>query len=222
MTGMMLNLTVFQPEFPSRIAQFLKRFPQRATLTCSLTGILVIVVDGWIGGVFSWMSAVAMISCFAILVMTLWFWNQEIAFAPRSWAFTMLVGAALTCFVSAQLVPTISTTRSLYVKTDDLAAEHGESLIVFFGEKPHGAEIQLPADRIQYFPITRPNDFVAFMSEQKDAVLVTSDEVIESTRAAISSTHRLESSVVHEHLYFARQNGRDVPKVVSLGNRGAR
>jgi hypothetical protein len=105
--------------------------------------------------------------------------------------------------VSTILLPTISTQRSVYVETQRMVGTDPNTVIVFFGENPHGASFHLSQFATSAFPLEWEEEFVGFAAEQADFVLVTDDARIEKTRQRLESTHRLTVSPRHKRVYLA-------------------
>ncbi len=219
MLGVMLDQTVFRPDLPSRITTFLKPFPQRATMILVVSCLGVAIADVWIGGQVAATTIVAILTCLIFTIITIRFWNREVAFAPNGWAFTAIAAVGMLSFASVQLLPTISMARSVHVKTKTLANENPGALVIYFGEKSHGVQLQLPDIRVVYFSTDAKDDFVNFLSRHQDVILVTGDERIEQTRAAVSATHDLVASAYHEHLYMAHPIEHPTPQATRQATR---
>ncbi len=202
--GVLVDQTVLRCQSAGGVTTHLKPFPKRASLMIAMSGIVVIGVDAWLGGVCP-VTAPAILACVIIAGVVVWQWNRPIASSMHAWAATGCLALMLLTIASMQLLPTIATTRSLYVKTKFAAAKHPECRIVFFGEKSHGISLQIDRSRVVYFPYELRDDFVAFVAASSDLIVITMDEEIDSTRTAIASTHDLNSSHEHEHLFFAKR-----------------
>ncbi len=203
--GVMVDRTVLRCESAGGVTTHLKPFPRRALLilTCSL--LLVVGAEVWLSGL-SAVTVTAAVVCLVTTGFILRFWNRPIAFSVNAWAATVCAAVALLAFSSIQLLPSIATARSLYSKTSRVADEFPEALVVFYREKPHGVQLQIDSRRVVYFPTDFRDDFVRFLTSQPDAIVVTADECIDSTREALSPTHDLVNLFHHDHLYFAKRN----------------
>ncbi len=203
MMGGMLDRTVLEPERESRITSFLKPFPQRAALILVTSCLLIASFDGWLQGSMEVVPLLAIAVCILITATTVYAWNREIAFSLKGWAATALVALMVLSFTFARCIPTIATTRSLYAKASEIAEQNPDDYVVFFGEKPHGVRLQLPLDRVIYFPKRSRDEFVTFVANHHRVIVLTGDEDIVATRHALSGTHALVSVSDHEHLYAA-------------------
>lgn len=219
MIGVMMEKTVFEPRQANGIKAFLKPFPQRASLICLFAVVVIASIDVWLTGNFAYATVLAIGGCLVAAAITARLWNSQPAFSGTGWGLVSIVGVAMIGFTTYQFVPTIATTRSLYVKTIALAEQNPDRLIVFFGEKPHGVQLQISLERVVSFPISSQDDFTGFMSNMQNVILVTSDESIDSTRSAIAATHDLVPSGIHEHLYIAN---RIEPTSQNVANRNSR
>ncbi|MCO8121683.1 glycosyltransferase family 39 protein [Stieleria sp. TO1_6] len=204
LVGGMLDQTVFRSGSPTGVARFLLPFPQRTMLILVAVLVIVAAVDVWFRGSMG-AGTIAVVACAmglaGGLLMT---WRRQSTPSPISWS-VMAMAAGLTLgFAGWSLMPGIARSRSVYGKARQLASEDPSALLVFFGEKPHAAKLQLPVDRVVYFPQPLSAEFVGFVSGQRDLILVTDDETINQTRDAIASSHDLIESGVHRHLYVAR------------------
>lgn len=202
MIGVMLDQTVLRRASDGGVTTHLKPFPKRASLILTLTSVIVIGVDSWMGGVSPGMM-LALVGCFAVAGIIGWHWRRPAASSMKAWAATVCIAIATLTIASAQLLPTIATTRSLYLKTKFAAAEHPDCPIVFFGEKPHGIQLQIDRRQVIYFPPELRDEFVAFVSAASDLIVIAADESIDRTRWSIGATHELNASPRHEHLFFA-------------------
>lgn len=202
--GVMLDQTVLRCVTEGGVTSHLRPFPKRASLILAMTCVVVMSVDGWLGGV-STILVIGIVGCLLLAGFILWQWNRPNASSIEAWAATCCVAVATLTIASAQLLPTIATTRSLYVKTKIAAAQHPNCSIVFFGEKPHGIQLQIDRGRVLYFPTELRDEFVAFVSLASDLIVIAADESIDSTRAAIAGTHELEATRGSDHLFFARR-----------------
>ena len=204
MLGVMVHRTVLRCESAGGITSYLKPFPRRASLILLISCLVVAGVDVWLVGLSAG-SVTAIVVCLLSVGVVLRFWNRPIAVSIDAWAVTGFLALALLAFASVQLLPTIATSRSLYTKTSRATANSPDTLIVFYMVKPHGVQLQIDPKRVVYFPKERRDEFVAFVAGLPDAIVITADETIDATRAAISSTHELASSPDDEHLYFANR-----------------
>ncbi|MCM2372576.1 ArnT family glycosyltransferase [Aporhodopirellula aestuarii] len=216
--GVMLDQTVMRPERANRITNYLRPFPQRATLIILGTWIGVFAADAWIGRTVSLMAFASATVCLATGITTLRMWNREIAFSWRGWAATMIVAVGLLSFAAARFMPTVSTARSLYVRTLRLTEEHPQSPVVFFGEKPHAITLQIPHRPIVYFAPTMHEEFKAFLSLHDRTIVITGDETIADTRVATAPTHQFTEQENHEHLYLAERIEHATPHIASVAD----
>ncbi|WP_419581589.1 phospholipid carrier-dependent glycosyltransferase [Stieleria magnilauensis] len=218
MIGGMLDRTVFEPQKASRITSFLKPFPQRAILILVSACVLIAGVDGWMNESVDAVLILAIVACIAVTLATLYARNRDLAFSWKGWAATALAGLLVLSFTVARFIPTIATTRSLYAKASRIAEQHPEDYVVFYGEKPHGARLQLPFDRVIYFPKRSRDEFVTFVANHRHVIVLTSDEDIFATRYALADTHELVSVSDHEHLYAAQRLARTAqrPKAFTI------
>lgn len=202
--GVMLDKTVLRCISEGGVTTHLIPFPKRASLLLTITSIIVICVDGWLGGAStSLVIAVAGSVCAGGLIV--WQWNQPAASSMKAWMATCCIAFVTLTIASGRLLPTIATTRSLYVKTKSAVAEHPNCPIVFFEEKPHGIQLQIQSDRVLYFPSELRDEFVAFVTSSSDLIVIAANENIINTRAAVAATHNLEPMPGSEHLFFAKR-----------------
>ncbi len=202
--GVMLDKTVLRCPSAGGVTTHLKAFPKRASLILTLTGVVVIGADWAIGGM-TLVTIPALLLLVIVAAVVLLLWNCREASSVKAWGATGSLAVLVLTIASAQLLPTIATTRSLYVKTKFAAGKYPERRIVFFGEKPHAIRLQIDRGRVTYFPQELRDEFVAFVATSADLIVIAADEDIDSTRAAIASTHALTDSHEHEHLYFANR-----------------
>lgn len=222
MIGVMLDHTVLFAEMPSRIATFLKPFPRRAMIACSTAWLIVVAIDVWLVGKMTLPTAIMVVCCVVVTVLTVRWRNRDAAESAIGWAFATVVAIAAVGSTSGHFLPTVAWERSVHVKAAMLAEQNPNSPIVFFGEKPYASEMQLPTDRVVFFPRELRSEFVGFMEQQQDLILVTGDEYAEKTRAAISGTHELFQAEDHEHLFLANRVRDESPQVASRHRGGHR
>lgn len=218
MTGVMLDQTVFRSDANDRIKAFLRPFPQRATMILLVGFVVIAATDVWIGGHVSAAVVIAVVLSVIMGGVVFRWWDDDLATGTPGWAAVCVVAIALLSFASTRLMPTISTQRSLFIKTARLAEQHRGALIVFYGENRHGLEFHLSIARSTYFPGEWRDEFAAFLMRQGDVILVTSDERIDDTRTAIAGSHQLIASSDHEHLYFAQRLERPADQVTRLNS----
>ncbi|WP_161604429.1 ArnT family glycosyltransferase [Roseiconus nitratireducens] len=216
MLGVMLDQTVLEHQTPCRLAKFLRPFPQRATMILALACFAVIAVDTWIGQTIATRCQVAAVLCVAAFVVAIVLRNRPVAFGRSAWWGTTCVATVVLWLTVAQLVPTIARDRSALVETRKMASSHPDATIVFFGEKPYGARFHLSESATVYFPVEMKSEFVGFLRQQGDVVLVTDDFWINRTQAAVCGTHRLVASTGHKHVYFGQCVSRPVASVVDV------
>lgn len=213
LTGVMLNQTVFRRGASGRIANHLRRFPQRAALILIVSCVVVAFVDIGIAGELSAYTALAMTACVGIAFATVKNWNRDVAFSRPAWGVTATVATCVLMFAGSVLVPTISSKRSVYLETQRLAKAQPDAWIVFYGENSHGASFQLPPARTTFFSREREDDFKNFVAHQSHVIVVTGDERIHETQQILALTHELTVSPNHEHVYTARRVANSVIKV---------
>ncbi|MCA9140802.1 MAG: hypothetical protein KDB00_28715, partial [Planctomycetales bacterium] len=180
--------------------------PQRASMTLVVCCLVMVGVDVWLVGVGP-SSVVATLCCVAVGGFVVKLWNHRLAFSPRAWSATAGLGVAVLTFASAQLLPTIATTRSLYVKASTVAADHPDTIVVFFGSTTHAAQMQFEPGRVVYYPNELRNEFAGFIAGVPEAIVVTGKKNIDSAKHAIASTHELDSFPLHNQLFLAKRIG---------------
>ncbi len=205
MLGSMIDQTVLQPERSSGITTYLKPFPQRANLILLALGVLVVLADIKIGGHVDLTTILFASLCMKVFVGTCVTWNRKIAFSSGSWAGTAIVAMLLVGFTTSRFIPTAATQRSLYSKTASILEQHPDAVAVFYGEHTHAASLQLPIERVVYFPIEYKNEFAAFVAKSRDVVIITDQAHLEESRDAVARTHKLVASGVHKRLYVGRK-----------------
>nr|WP_231617833.1 glycosyltransferase family 39 protein [Novipirellula aureliae] len=201
--GVMLDQTVFRAGSVDRITNYLKPFPQRATLILLASCAAVTGVNIFLNDSVFLVDVLASIVCVASCIFVVIHWNRDIAFGRLAWAGTTAVAVGVLMLVSTVLLPTISNERSVFVETQRVAGTHPKAVIVFFGENSHGARFHLSTQQTLAFPIECEEEFVGFAAEQDDFILVTDDARIERTRQKLEATHRLTASPRHQHVYQA-------------------
>ncbi len=211
--GVMLDQTVFRVGAIDRITIYLKPFPQRATLILLASCAVIAGINMFLNNRVSLVDVLALCTCVSIGCVVVMNWNRDIAFGRSAWAGTIAVATCVLLFVSTILLPTISTQRSVYVETQRMAGTDPNTVIVFFGEKPHGASLHLSLLATSAFPIEWDEEFVEFVAELADFILVTDDARIEQTRQRLEVTHRLTVSPRHEHVYLATRIGQSANSV---------
>ncbi len=221
MIGVMLDQTVFRPDLPNRITRFLKPFPQRTILILVATVLGVAVADVWIGREIAVVTVCAVLICLAGTTVTIRYWNRDIAFSAYGWATTAFLAVGVLSYASLRLLPTISTARSVHVKAFSVAKEHPGAAVVYFGEKSHGVALEIPDIDVVYFASDSKAEFVSFVSRHQDVIVVTRDEQIDDTRAAISETHHLMATGYHQHLYVADRIESPIQQVTQRATRPA-
>lgn len=204
MLGVMIDQTVLRPELSNRITDFLKPFPQRASLILVLATLAIGGTDAWLIGL-SWITVWVVMTCIAVTVLVGCYWNRPIAFARPGWLATTVLAVAVLTLASTRLLPTIAKSRSLYVKAAEAAQLHPDATVVFLIEKSHSVQMQLDANRVVYFPNHMRDEFVCFMSSLPDAIVITDDQSIDATERSIETTHDLVNLYGHRHLYFAKR-----------------
>ncbi len=219
--GFMMDRTVFRSESAGGVTTHLKPFPKRAVVILAVAGLAVIGVDALLGGL-SAVTIPATVCCFVAAGVAMWQWNRPAASSLQAWTATGCLALFVLTLASAQLLPTIAITRSLYRKTKVAAEKYPHAQIVFFGEKPHGINLQIDRGRVVYFPAELQFEFVEFISRSPDLILIAADEEIDRTRAAVASTHELIGLPENEHLFLAKRLSSVVPAVSSLNSDGAR
>jgi 4-amino-4-deoxy-L-arabinose transferase-like glycosyltransferase len=201
--GVMLDQTVFRDGTADRITTYLKPFPQRATLILLASCGVIVSINMYLNDRVSLVDVLAMCTCVLIGCTVVMNWSRDVAYGRKAWAGTTAVATCVLLLVSTILLPTISTQRSVYVETQRMVGTDPNTVIVFFGENPHGASFHLSQFATSAFPLEWEEEFVGFAAEQADFVLVTDDARIEKTRQRLESTHRLTVSPRHKRVYLA-------------------
>jgi dolichol-phosphate mannosyltransferase len=204
MMGVMIDRIVLRSAAAGGVTKHLRPFPQRASLILVVSAIVILAVDAWFGGV-SWSVFPAFSVCLVMIAVIACSWNRPITMTPTAWATTGGVAVAVLTLASAELLPTIATSRSLYEKTSRVLQAHPDAFIVFFGEKPHGVELQIDRERVTYFPRELRDEFYGFLTTSPDTIVVTGVKEAAETRTAVAATHRLSGSADDKHLYFAER-----------------
>ncbi|GAA4460142.1 glycosyltransferase family 39 protein [Novipirellula rosea] len=220
MLGGMLDQTVLRPERTSGITTYLNPFPQRANLILLVTGGVIVMAEIKLGGHVDLTMIVFALLCTMVLLGTCLAWNREIAFSRRAWAGTAIVGILLLGYTTARFIPKAATQRSLYSKTASILEQHPDAMAVFYGEHAHAASLQLPLERVVYFPLEWKSEFAAFMAKSHEVIVVADEEHLDETRDAIARTHKLIATGIHKRVYMGREI--DTPDAkVGMRNDGA-
>ena len=202
MIGVMLDQTVFRGDFDNRITAFLRPFPQRAGMTLLVAWVAIIGAEIWITREVSVGVVGLSVLCLTVAFVTYRLWGSELAFGAFGWAGSTVLALVIVAHASTRFVPIVSYNRSVYVKTQQMAQDHPDAPIVFFGDKPHAAQLNLPVSRMTYLPYDRKEAFAALMTRHDSVIVVTCDKQIESTRAAVADSHELILSEGERHLYL--------------------
>ncbi|WP_442505554.1 ArnT family glycosyltransferase [Novipirellula sp. SH528] len=213
MLGRMIDQTVLRPERSSGITTYLKPFPQRANMILLATGLSVVIADIKLGGHVDLTTILFGSLCMIVFIGTCVVWNREFAFSSRSWAGTAIVAMLLLGYTTSRFIPAAATQRSLYSKTASILEQHPDAVAVFYGEHAHAASLQLPVERVVYFPLEWKNEFAAFVAKSHEVVVVTDKEHLEESRDAVARTHELIASGVHKRVYMGRKINVPVAKV---------
>jgi len=203
MIGGMLDNTVFKPQWPSRIATFLKPFPQRASMIVLGLGSGVIIAEVWIRGSMHLLTLIAIAVSLICYGVTIRFWNRDVAFSPKGWVFCAFTGILMLGFTCGQFVSTISHARSLYAKVVTLACKYPGATILFYGEKPHALNLQVSTECL-YIAKGDQEKLEQYVASKKDLIVITGNGYVDSTRAIIAGTHNLVSTGLHKRLYLSR------------------
>lgn len=212
MLGVMLDRTVIHPEVPNRLTSQLRPFPQRASMTLTVCALVMIGIDVWLEGIGP-TSIVMTLCCLVVGGLVLRWWNQRIAFSTRAWSATAALGITLLTFASAQLLPAIATSRSLYVRAAHAAESHPDTVVVFFGSTAHAAQMEFEPGRVVYFSNQLRDEFAGFIANLPEAIIVTGDKNIDSMRKAVSLSHKIDSFPLHKQVFLAKRF-RSVPSIV--------
>jgi 4-amino-4-deoxy-L-arabinose transferase-like glycosyltransferase len=215
--GVMLDQTVFRSGAADRITIFLKPFPQRATAIMTIGCTIMIGVDTWLGSTVSRADVIAAIGIMVVFAILARNWSRDISYGRSAWAGTVAVGVGIVLFLSAVLMPTISSNRSMYVEARRISETDKIEMIVFFGEKPQASRFHLSSELMVTFPIEQVNEFVGYASRQQDFVLVTDKKHLESTRRQVAATHRLIASPHNKHVFRATRITEDSNAIASAG-----
>lgn len=205
MLGVMIDQTVLRPDLSNRITDFLKPFPQRASLILVVAALAICGVDVWLAG-WSGVTIGGIVACIGVTAVTIFYWNRSIAFATPGWVATTILAVGVLMLASTRLLPSIATSRSLYAKAALAAQLHPDAKIVFLIEKSHSAQMKMDSDRVVYFSDQMRDEFVSFMDSMPDTIIVTDDQTIDVTARSIGATHQLVNLSGHRHLYFAKRN----------------
>ncbi|TWU59747.1 Undecaprenyl phosphate-alpha-4-amino-4-deoxy-L-arabinose arabinosyl transferase [Rubripirellula tenax] len=170
MMGVMLDQTVFQPQVTSRITSYLRPFPQRASLILVFTLAVVASVDVWYRGHFDAGTVVAGFLGIGVIAVVMRSWNRDQAFNAPAWAFTACVAFGVLSFTTTRFIPVAATERSILARVAALTPHHPTTPVVFFGENPHAAKLQLPIHTVIHCSDVH--------SKAADRILTQHDEMI--------------------------------------------
>ncbi|MEZ6091607.1 MAG: glycosyltransferase [Pirellulaceae bacterium] len=205
MIGSMLDHTVFKPEVPNRITEYLKPFPQRACLIVLAVCMVAIAMDVWFAKQWQPATILAAIGAVAAALSVISLWNRECATDGRGWAYSSVIALVVLCFAGEQMFPNAATERSLYAKAAELAKQYPNAMIVFFDREPHAATMSLPAKRIAYFDRDQRERFSEMVAKLDEAIVIADKQVLAKTREDVALSHLLEDALGDETLHVAHR-----------------
>ncbi|MGB7344566.1 MAG: glycosyltransferase family 39 protein [Pirellulaceae bacterium] len=202
MMGGMLEKTVLNPQHFSRITNFLKPFPQRASLIVLAICFLMIAAEVWLHASISVLTIGFAVIALAALFITLAYWNRETAFSMQGWMFTMVVGVLAVSFTTVGFIPTAATDRSVYTRTANLTDQHPDAPIAFLGEEAYGVGIPLAGKQILRFPFQKHDEFVAFVADHPGVIVVSNEKCMHPTTELLSKTHQVTTHDRRQHVFL--------------------
>jgi hypothetical protein len=129
--------------------------------------------------------------------------NQNLA-----WTSFGLIALMLVLMGAHHLVPAISKTRSVHLAAEKLGAtpEFKDAPVVFFGRETYGAGLTLDSTKVFYFEETQNVALIKFLEHNPTAIIVSSDDPMETLRADLPWTIALEECAHDRHLYVSHPN----------------
>ena len=192
MLGVMMEQTVLWPKNSSNgIAKFLKPYPQRAAVIYIASGLIVVAVDCWFRGRLQPLSLFAISVSLLLLGISIRYWNREVAFGPRGWAFCSLVGLSTVFIGSGILVPSVANERSLDARLARAAAQNPNADIAFLDMHPHAASLRFPMERITWLEANSPGALIDFANARQSMLIVMSPASLEVVRQHLQGSHEV-------------------------------
>ncbi len=200
--GCMLDRSVFRPGSANWIASYLKPFPQRANLIVLAACLLVAAMDLVIKDDSRLLPVLAILICIVLASLTIHYRNRPHASSQLGWSLSSAIGIAVVTFTFAEFVATASFVRSVHARAAELSRQ-SDLPVVYFGKDTYAASFYLPRERVIGFTTDQPTAFAAYLADHPGAVVVTSNETIESTRKQVALTTRLVEAGGRRYVYLS-------------------
>ncbi len=204
--GAMLHHTVFNPRRSSKIAEFLKPFPLRATWTAIGVGAVAAIADIVVDHNTMGISLLTLFICIALAIYivryrdSIRFLSAQSNFA--AWSCVAVLGLLLISFTFGEFISSVANVRSVHHRAAQLSlATHKP--VVYFDHNAFAATFYLPKEEIVHFERSQQAEFVDYVASHPGAVVVTSRGQIELTRNAIQNTATLVESGGRKYVYVS-------------------
>jgi len=125
------------------------------------------------------------------------------------WACFSFVALFAATFIVHRVVPAMATSRSIHLAAQRLKSESefdAGTPLVFYGREPYGISLVHDPGNVVHFQQNQTAKLVDFLKRNPSAIIVSSDEPMETLRAGLPWTIALQECENGRHLYTSRPN----------------